>query len=59
MDEFPVNTSSEYIREELKRRIAVAKEALFLVRLDHTLQPNGKMCQATMDKVEEAFDLLS
>lgn len=51
--------TAEEMNEEIKRRIAIAREALFLVRLDDTLQPNGKMCRATMDKVEEAFGLLS
>lgn len=51
--------TSEELRKELKRRLKVAREALFLVRLDDALQPNGKMCRATMAKVDEAFDLLS
>lgn len=48
-------TTAEEMREELVRLIDIAREALFLVKIDDTLRPDGKMSKQTMEMVNKAL----
>ena len=54
-----IQFTSDEMREEIKRRFEIAREALFMVRLDTSLRHDGKLSNSTIEKVDEAFNLLS
>ena len=60
MPDYSVTPEETYsiAMEEIKRRLVLAREALFLVRMDTTLR-DGRITKDTQAAVDKAFELLS